>query len=120
MALSRVIQVLDNFTKGTITDQTTGAAAIATTIAPGYKWTLREIRVHLSAAGGAGDLTATIDSGTNAAYDIVVLTQDMTSVLDLVWQPDAPMIFDKDDELEIAWANSSTRTYGLEVIYSRL
>jgi len=30
------------------------------------------------------------------------------------------MIFDAGDELDIAWANANTRTYGLEVIYSLL
>lgn len=120
MGLERIIQVLDRFTIGTIIDQTTGSAAIATTIAPGYKLALREIRIHLSAVGGAGDLTATIDSGTGTAYDIVILTQDMTALLDLTWQPESPLIFGEDDELDIAWANANARTYGLEVIYSRL
>ena len=120
MGIARIVEVLDRSTKGVIISQTTGAVAIATTIAPGFKWALKEIRVHLSAAGGAGDLTATIDSGTAAAYDIVILTQDMTSVVDLISQLDTPMIFGEDDELDIAWANANSRTYGLEVIYTRL
>jgi len=95
----------------------TGAAAIATTLAPGVPWQLEEIRVHLSAAGAANDLTATIDHGTAAAYDIVILTQDMTTVVDLVWSPDRPMEFAEDDELDIAWTNGSSRTYGLEIIF---
>ena len=69
------------------------------------------------AAGGAGDLTATINHGTNAVYDIVLLTQDMTAVTDLVWSPERPMEFLPGDELDIAWANANTRTYGLEIIY---
>jgi hypothetical protein len=105
-------------TTETTIQRATGAAAIAVTVAPGKAWQLREIRVHLSAAGGAGNLTATIDNGTAAAYDTVVLTQDMTSVVDLEWQPDFPMSFASGDELDIAWANASTRTYGIEIIYS--
>jgi hypothetical protein len=95
----------------------TGAAAIASTLAPGEYWRLEEIRVHLSAAGGAGNLTAKIDSGAGAAYDVVILTQDMAAVTDLVWTPDRPMDFTDTDELDIAWANASTRTYGLEIVY---
>jgi hypothetical protein len=95
----------------------TGAVAIASTLAPGVAWQLEEIRVHLSAVGGAGDLTATINNGTNAVYDIVILTQDMTSVADLTWQPTRPMEFMPGDELDIAWANAGTETYGLEVVF---
>ena len=120
MSIGRMTEIMESTARGIKVDRATGAVAIATTIAPGAKWALREIRVHLSDAGGAGNLTATMDSGTALAYDSVVLTQDMTSVTDLEWQPDFPMIFDADDEIDIAWANGSSRTYGLEVIYSIL
>jgi len=101
----------------TRTQRATGAAAISTTVAPGVAWQLESIRVHLSAAGGAGNLTATIDHGTGAPYDIVLLTQDMTTVVDLVWSPNRPMEFLPGDELDIAWANAGTKTYGLEIIF---
>lgn len=102
----------------TFIDRETGAAAIAYTLAPGKAWQLESIRVHLSAAGGAADLTADIDSGINAVYDTNLLTEDMTTVVNLVWSPNRPMVFDATDELDIAWANGSTRTYGLEVVWS--
>ena len=95
----------------------TGAAAIASTLAPGTAWQLEGIKVHLSAAGGAGDLTATIDHGTGAEYDIVILRKDMTSVVDYVWKLERPMEFGEDDELDLAWANAGAKTYGLEVIW---
>ena len=98
----------------------TGAVAIASTLAPSTDWQLEGIRVHLSAAGGAGSLTATIDSGVNAVYDIVLLTQDMTAVINLVWAPERPMVFSDGDELDIAYANANTRTYGLEILYKEL
>jgi len=120
MSMARITEILESYGSGVVIERATGAIAIAKTIAPGQKWALREIRVHLSAAGGAGNLTATIDSGTAPAYDTIVITQDMTAVTDLEWQPDFPMIFDAGDELDIAWANANTRTYGLEVIYSLL
>jgi len=101
----------------TRTQRATGAAAIAETLAPGTAWQLEGIRVHLSAAGGAGDLTATINHSTGPEYDINLLTQDMTSVVDLVWSPERPMEFLAEDELDIAWANSGTKTYGIEVVF---
>jgi hypothetical protein len=97
---------------------TAATGAVAKTVAPAAKWQLNEIRIHLSAAGGAGNLTATMDAGAGAAYDSVIYTKDMTSVVDLVWIPDSPIVFSATDELDIAWANASNRTYGLEVVYS--
>ena len=98
----------------------TGAVAIASTLAPGVAWQLESIRVHLSAAGGAGDLTATLDHGAGAPYDVVILTQDMTALTDYVWNMERPMELGADDELDIAWANGSTRTYGLEIIWKAI
>ena len=98
----------------------TGGVAIASTLAPGVAGQLESIRIHLSAAGAAGDLTATLDHGTGAAYDTVLLTQDMTAVTDYVWHTERPMEFDADTELDFAWANASTRTYGLEVIWKAI
>ena len=94
---------------------TSTAGAIALTVNPGCAWQLEEIRVHLSAAGGAGNLTATLDANAGAAYDAVVLTQDMTSITDFVYAPERPLVFDSGDKLVIAWANASNRTYGVEV-----
>lgn len=102
----------------------TGAAAISTILAPdlnsGQGWQLEEIRVHLSAAGGAGDLTATLDHEGGAEYDLVLLTQDMSTVADFTWQPDRPLEFGPDTELDIAWANANTRTYGLEIVWKSI
>ncbi len=98
----------------------TGAAAIASTLAPGKAWQLESIRVHLSAAGGAGSLTATLDSGAGTPYDLLILTQDMTAVTDLIWAPERPMEFSAADELDIAWANAGTKTYGLEIVWKAI
>ena len=95
----------------------TGAVAIASTLAPAVPFRLLGIRIHLSAAGGAGNFTVQMDASAGAAYDTVLFTQDMTSVVDLEWQPDSPMEFAIGDELDFAWANASTRTYGMTIIY---
>jgi hypothetical protein len=99
----------------------TGTGNIAETLAPGVNWELREIRLHLSANGGANNFTATMDAGAGAAYDAVILTQDMTSISDLseTWEPEEKR-FRSDDELDFAWTNANARTYGLEIIYKVL
>jgi len=94
---------------------TTGAAAIATTITPTAASAIDSMMLHLSAAGGAGNLTFTIDAIAGAAYDTVLLTQDMTAVTDLYWQPDRPIELDSGDKIVVAWANAGGKTYGLTV-----
>jgi len=98
----------------------TGAAAVAMTVAPGVAWQLDEIRIHLGAAGAATNLTATIDAGTAAAYDTVLLTQAMGGVTDYVYKPTRPHVFAPADELDIAYANGGGATYGIEVFYSAI
>lgn len=95
----------------------TGAVAVAFTLAPGVAFDLREVRIHLSAAGAAGNLTITMDAILGAPFDLALLTQDMTSVIDFVWIPTQPMSFLTGDEIDFAWANGSSRTYGITVLY---
>jgi len=97
-----------------------GTAAIASTLAPGVNWQLEEIRIHLSAVGVAGDFTATMNHKDGTAYDVVILTKDMTAVTDYVWHCERPMEFGSLTELDFAWANASSRTYGLEVIWKAI
>jgi hypothetical protein len=97
----------------------TGAAAVSMTVTPGVAAEIEQVMIHLSAAGGAGNLTITIDNGTGAAYDTVVLTQDMTAVIDLPWIPPKALRLKATDSLVIAWANAGTKTYGIEVCWSK-
>jgi len=95
----------------------TGSSNISSTLTPETAWQFEEVRVHLSAVGAANDFTLTIDNAKGAAYDILILTQDMTSITDLVWQAERPMEFASGDKLVAAWTNGSSRTYGLEIIW---
>ena len=97
----------------------TGAAAIAYTFAPTLPCRLLEVRLHLSAAGGADNFTITLDSAGGAVYDTVLHSEDMTLVTDAHYKPNPPVwLTNSGDELEFAWTNASTRTYGLEIIYA--
>jgi hypothetical protein len=101
-----------------LTHRATGVAALATTLAPGRAFQLLEVRMHLSAAGGAGNFTSDVDAGAGSGYDLNIITQDMTAVVNFIFQPDYPMHFDAADEIDFAWANAGGKTYGLEVKYS--
>jgi hypothetical protein len=102
------------------TFRATGAAAIAATLAPGRAFQLLEVRLHLSAVGASGSLTATVDSNAGSAYDVKLLSEDLSSITDLIWQPDFPLHFDAGDEIDFAWTNAGTKTYGLEVKFNPL
>lgn len=101
-----------------IVDRATGSAAIAYTLAPGAAFRLECIKIHLSDVGSAGDLTITQDAGAGAAYDNNLLTQTMTTVRDILYNPARAIPYAADDEIDIAWANGSSRTYGIEVWYT--
>ena len=95
---------------------TDDSAPIAETFTPTGPCELLEIRVHLSAAGGAANWTTTLDSANGAAYDTVLQTIDMTSVPDF-WLTDVKVFLALGDALVFAWANGATRTVGIEVVW---
>lgn len=96
----------------------TGAAAIAETIAVDGGLVIIEVRLHLDAVGGAAEsFTVTIDSGVSAVYDTVLASQDMNALADYVWRPAKPVPISDGDEIDFAWANTGTKTWGLAVIY---
>ena len=96
----------------------TGSGALSLTLNTGDRVLVKELRLHLNAVGGAGSLTVTIDNGVNAVYDTILLTQDMTSVTDIHWQPTRPIELEATDKLIVSWANAGGKTYGVELLYS--
>jgi hypothetical protein len=97
----------------------TGGTTISETLAPGFEWQIEEVRLHLSAAGGAGSFTVTEDSGstTTTIYNTVFATQDMSSATDYIWRPTRPVTFSASDEVDFGYANANTKTWGLEVVW---
>jgi len=96
----------------------TGASALAKTLAPGVPFRLIEVRIHLSAASATSEnFTITMDSGTNAVHDMLLYSKDMNGVSDVAWILEENRYFESADELDFAWANTNTRTWGLELIY---
>ena len=104
----------------------TGSGALAETVAPvlnsGQSWRLEEIRIHLSAVGGAGatNFTAKLDHESGAEYDLVILDQDLTAITDLSFQPDRSLEYGKDTELDIEYDNNNSVTWGLEILYKAI
>jgi len=100
---------------------TAANGAISSTLYPtdvSRGWQLEIVKLHLSAVGGAGDFTITIDANAGSTYDTVIFTQDMTSATDVVWIPERPIFLRSGDKLIFAYTNANNRAYGLEVAWN--
>lgn len=119
MNIGRLVQLIEAQQNKKVLNST-GAAALAASLTATYGINITDVRIHLSAAGGAGNLTIKINAIAGAAYDTTLVTQDMTGVTDYVWQPTSPLYLQQGDVLEIAWLNANNRTYGLTVVYTEV
>lgn len=96
----------------------TGAAAVAQSIAPGTgEFRLAGFAIHASGAVGAESITFTIDDKDGAAYDVEIHSvslNGLTSKVSMIpWDERIPI--KEGSELDVAWANGGTLTYGLKV-----
>lgn len=102
----------------------TGAAAIAASLAPGEAFHLLGFELHLNAAlSTSQDFTVTKDAGAGTAYDTELYSRDLgsDSVKDLIYYFDKPIkCYHKDDEIDFAYTNTDTKTYGLTIYWGRL
>jgi len=80
---------------------------------------VQEVRLHLGAVGQAGNLVIFVDRVTGPSYDVVYVTQDMTSTQNFVYQPVSPIVLQAGDALRVTWVNASNIGYGLEVVYTK-
>jgi len=102
----------------------TGAAAIAASLAPGEQFQLLGFELHLNAAPTQSEaFTVTKDSGVGTAYDTVLYSRDLSvgSVVNVVYYFDPPIkCYHRDDEVDFAWTNTNTKTYGLTIYWRKL
>lgn len=106
---------------------TAATAPIAEVFTPTGPCEVLEIRIHFSAAGGAGNFTVTLDSANGAVYDTVLQTVNVTAVTD-IWTTDVAVFLGHDitgaiiDALNFDWVNveQSERTVGIEVVWRAL
>jgi len=98
----------------------TGAAAISKTLAPGAKFRLLRIELHLSAAPTTSEnFTVDLDAGDGGAYDVNLHTEDLSagSITDLLLTFGEGYEYEADDEIDIAYDNTDEGTYGLRIEY---
>ena len=102
-------------------DTATGAAALnKSTDALAGGEALIEVRIHLDAPSAtAENLVVSIDSGLGATYDQILATQDMNTLADYRYAPSVPVPLFAGDIIKVAWGNTNTKTYGLEIIWQK-
>ena len=93
------------------------------TLAPGCALEFGGFKLKLSDVGGTASENMTITEDikdTETVYDHVLYSQDMETIKNLNWNiRDNPESYEKGDELDFAWANANTRTYGLRLYWRR-
>jgi hypothetical protein len=117
VSLPRLTELEEHKIDNHITRETGSGAVSINVSAPetGKRWALKEVRVSLNAVGASGDLTITINNGTNAVYDHVLESQDMSSVQYHRYAPTRNVPLKPTDTIDIVWANAGGKTYGIEV-----
>ena len=95
----------------------TAAGAAAETLAPGIPFRLVHLHMECSDTTASENFTITMDNGLGAAYDAILYSTDLNGGKNLSksWGNEE-MWFHGDAELDIAYANSNSRTWGLEII----
>ena len=97
----------------------TGAGAVAATtgaVPTGAAYRLVSVTAHFGVApAAAGSLTVTLDAQAGAAYDTVLQSASMVGLTDWAWFPDSPIVGVTGDTFIVAYANSDSRTYGVQI-----
>lgn len=100
----------------------TGSGAIASTIVPkGGEFRLAGYTIHASAALAAEAITFTLDAIDGAAYDVEILNDTtVAGTSDKYMIPaDERIPLKPGDEIDIAYANTNSRTVGIKVFIER-
>lgn len=98
----------------------TGSAAIATSLTVPASATYRLVSVTLAADAApttSENFTITLDANAGAAYDVLLYSLDLSagSTTDLVWFPDELLLLEGGDAIDVAYTNTDTVTYGLQI-----
>ena len=103
-----------------VVDVATGAAAIAkSSAAHTTAFLLHSVTVHLSAAPTTSEnLTITLNALAGAAYDTLLskVNPAAGALTDIVYIPDVPLLCQAGDVIDVAFANTNTKTYGVRIV----
>ena len=98
----------------------TGGNAIAASMAvpTGATFRLVSVSLNMSAAPTTSEnFTITLNANAGAVYDVLLYSLDLStgSTTDVVWFPDELMLLEGGDAVDVAYANTDTGTYGVQI-----
>ena len=98
----------------------TGAAGISTslTVPAGATYQLLSVTLKYNTAPTTSEaFTITLDANAGAAYDTLLYTVDpaATAMTSMLWQPDEPLYLEGGDAIDLAYTNTDTKTYGVQI-----
>ena len=98
----------------------TGSAAIALsiTVPESATYQLISVTMHADAAATTSEnFTVTLDANAGAVYDTLLYSLDLSaaSTVNLLWQPDSPLFLEGGDAIDVAFANTDTDEYGVQI-----
>lgn len=111
--------------KSVFRETATGAGLVSESfeVPTGAVYRLLSVTLNLSAAPTTSeDLTFTQNVPGGATHDTRLYTLDVAAgaTTDVLWQPDARLVFLGGDSLDIDWTNTDTRTWGLLVTWEAM
>lgn len=101
-------------------DIATGSGAMDVTFDPGGSCRIIQINLHLNTVSATEEeFSGDLDSANGTEYDVDIYTKDMDAVKDVIlthYDLGDFFVFE-GDTVVFTWANSNSRTWGLEVVY---
>ena len=94
----------------------TGAIALSATAVKATE--LKSVSLNLNTAPTTSEnFTITLNANAGAAYDILLYSVDLSSgsTTTMVWYPDEPLFLETGDSIDVAYTNTDTRTYGVQI-----
>jgi hypothetical protein len=96
----------------------TSAINLSHVVPVGRTYEVCSVTVRLSSAPTtAGTLAVTLDSGLGSNYDATLYSVDPSvgATTSIVWVPTSPMYLDAGDAVDVTYANTDMRTYGVVI-----
>ena len=100
----------------------TGTAAInlSGSVPVGNHYQLVSVTCNFNAAPTTSeDFTITLDANAGAIYALLLYSLDPSAAAtsDILWQPDEEIILEGGDQVDVAFANTDARNYGVQITF---
>ena len=101
-----------------VNEQGNARMAVSATVPVGRHYQLVSVSCNYNAAPtSAEDFTIDLDANAGAVYDLRLYTLDpgTTSTSDILWQPDADLLLEGGDQIDVAYDNTDARQWAVQI-----